>query len=82
MIREDVLAKVEEIAKDVFENSKVKFTELTTAKDVEEWDSLTHLALMSDIEDEFEIKFSLSEISNTKNVGELVSAIIKHIEIK
>lgn len=78
MDRNEILAKITEIAKDVFDNDEVELTEATTAADVKEWDSLSHLSLISDIEDEFGITFTLAEVSGSKNVGELVDAIIKH----
>lgn len=79
MDRNEILAKINEIARDVFDNDEVELTEATTAADVEEWDSLSHLSLVSDIEDEFGITFTLAEVSGSKNVGELVDAIIKHM---
>lgn len=82
MERNEILKKITEIARDVFDNDEVELTEATTAADVEEWDSLSHLSLVSDIEDEFGITFTLAEVSGSKNVGELVDAIIKHMENK
>ncbi len=82
MERNEILKKITEIARDVFDNDEVELTEQTTAADVEEWDSLSHLSLVSDIEDEFGIRFTLAEVSGSKNVGELVDAIIKHLENK
>lgn len=78
MNRTEILEKITEIAQDVFENDTVVLKEDTTAADVAEWDSLTHLSLISDIEDEFDIKFTLNEITGSQNVGELVDALIKH----
>lgn len=79
MERNEILKKITEIARDVFDNDGVELTEATTAADVEEWDSLSHLSLVSDVEDEFGITFTLAEVSGSKNVGELVDAIIKHM---
>ncbi len=79
MERNEILKKITEIARDIFDNDEVELTEATTAADVEEWDSLSHLSLVSDVEDEFGITFTLAEVSGSKNVGELVDAIIKHM---
>ena len=79
MERNEILKKITEIARDIFDNDEVELTEATTAADVEEWDSLSHLSLVSDIEDEFGIRFTLAEVSGSKNVGELIDAIVKHI---
>ena len=79
MEREEVLKKITEIARNVFDNTEVELKEETTAADIEEWDSLSHLSLVSDIEDAFRIKFTLAEVSKSKNVGKLMDALIKHI---
>ena len=82
MERNEILKKITEIARDVFDNDEVELTEQTTAADVEEWDSLSHLSLVSDIEDEFGITFTLAEISGSKNVGEFIDALTKHLNNK
>ncbi|MBQ8955604.1 MAG: acyl carrier protein, partial [Lachnospiraceae bacterium] len=43
------------------------------------WDSLTHLSLMNEIENEFEIKFEMKEVQGLNNVGELVDVIMERI---
>ena len=62
---------------DVFdlEPEDLNIYESTTAEDVEEWDSLSHIRLMVAIERRFHIKFSNAEIASMKNVGELVHKI-------
>ena len=82
MDRNQVMEKLNEIARDVFDNESVVLTDTTTAADVEEWDSLTHLSLISDIEDAFDVTLTLGEIQGSANVGELVDALIRHIEGK
>ena len=82
MERNEILVKINEIAKDVFDNDEVKLTEQTTAADVEEWDSLSHLTLIGEIEGEFGIRFTLAEISGSKNVGEFINALIRHLSSK
>lgn len=76
----NVLEKVIEICKDVFDNEDLELNENSCAADVEEWDSLTHLSIISDLEEDFEMSFTLDEINGLKNLGELVKAIIAHKE--
>lgn len=78
MERNEYLEKINEIAKDVFDNDDVVITEASTADDVDGWDSLTHLELMTELEAEYRIKFTMSEIQNLADVGELIDCIIKH----
>ena len=47
----------------------------TTAKDVEEWDSLTHVQLMVAVEKRFKVRFSAKQIQGFKNVGEMCDAV-------
>lgn len=79
MNRPEIFEKIVEICKDVFENDELALTEASSSEDVEEWDSLTHLSIISDIEDEFGISFTLDEITNSGNLGELVTAVEKHL---
>ena len=54
-------------------STKIQFnlTPELSAKDVDGWDSLTHIRLMLTIEKAFKIKFSTSEIGKLENVGDL-----------
>lgn len=80
MNKNEVLDKVITVCMEVFDNEELELTETSCAADVEEWDSLTHISIISDLEDEFDVKFTLDEINNSKDLGDLVNAIIKHME--
>ena len=47
----------------------------TTAKDVPEWDSLSHIELVVAIEKHFKLKFKAREVQAFKNVGDMCEAI-------
>ncbi len=66
---------LEKIFRDVFEDEDIILTESTTAEDIEDWDSLTHIQLIEEIEQEFKIKFTLQEITGLKNVGEFITLV-------
>lgn len=72
---ESVLEQVQEIMADVFDEEDLTVTSDTTAGDVEEWDSLSHIRLVVAIERHFGIKFTNAEIESLANVGELVRTI-------
>ena len=74
MTEQQIYEKLEDVFEDVFDE-KISLSPETTAEDVEDWDSLTHITLVSAVEDEFNIKFSMKEVSTMKNVGEMVSII-------
>lgn len=71
----ELLKKLNEIFIDVLDNEEVIIEEATTAADVEEWDSLTHIQLVVAIEKQFKIKFTSKEILSWKNVGEMIECI-------
>ncbi len=79
MSREEIMAKINEIARDVFDNDTVVLTDDTTAADVDEWDSLTHLLFTNEIEDAFGVTFTLAEVTKSENVGQLVDALVRHL---
>lgn len=64
------------IFKDVLDNDSLVIVYETTAEDVEDWDSLTHIQLVVAVEKHFNIRFTSSEIQSFKNVGEMCEAII------
>ncbi len=82
MDRNEVFEKIQEICRDVFEDAELVLTESTTASDVEGWDSLTHLSLVNELEETYEISFKLDEVTGSKNIGELLDALMEHIKEK
>jgi len=79
MSREEIYNRLGDIFEDVF-NERVDINDSTTAEDVDGWDSLTHISLLSTVEDEFEIKFNMKAIQGLKNVGNLVDLIMELLE--
>lgn len=79
MNREDVVAKLNLVFKDVFDDESLSIDDKTTASDIEDWDSLTHITLLSEVEDAFSIKFTMKEVIGLKNVGEMIDLILNKI---
>jgi len=77
MDKANILLEVQDIMRDVLDEPAIELTEATTADDVEEWDSLTHIQLIVAIEKKFKIKFTSKEILAWKNVGEMVESIMQ-----
>lgn len=75
MDQKEVLAKVQDIFRDVLDNEDIVLTPATTAGDIEEWDSLSHIQLIVAIEKQFKIKFSSKEILSWGDVGAMVESI-------
>lgn len=77
MEQTDFLAKVQDIFRDVLDNEELVLNNETTADDIEEWDSLSHIQLIVAIEKTLKIKFTSKEILSWKNVGEMIECIAK-----
>ena len=75
MERSEIFKKVNEIFCDELDNEDIVLNDDTTADDVEEWDSLSHVQLIVAIEKAFGIKFTSNEILSWSNVGQLVDSI-------
>jgi len=67
------------IFRQVFDDDTIKVSRETTANDIEEWDSLTHINLAVAVEMKFGIKFALGELQTLKNVGDMLDLIIKKV---
>lgn len=79
MNRTEILEKLNEVFHDVFDNNDIVVTEQTNANDIEEWDSLINITLISAVEDEFDVSFDMKTVVSMKNVGDMIDAIEEQI---
>jgi acyl carrier protein len=80
MERKDIYEKLNEIFIDILDLDECNLTDETSANDIEEWDSLSHIQLIVAIEKEFKIKFTSMEIMKWNNVGEMVNSMEEKIK--
>jgi len=74
-IREKVIIILEEML-----NLKTKDTlNILTKKQIAEWDSLKHIAIVSELESSFDIQFEPEEIGEMINSDVIVNLIIKYL---
>ena len=71
----DRLERLGDIFRDVFNDEDLVISRETSAKDVEEWDSVMHVSLIVNVEKAFGVRFSSSEVAKLQNVGELADLI-------
>ena len=79
MDRNDILKRVEEIFREELELDNLVLNDETTADDVEEWDSLSHIQLVAAMEEAFGIEFKSREILSWENIGDLIDSIEKKL---
>lgn len=75
MSREEIFERLNPVFRDVFDDDGITVTDSTTAADIDGWDSLMHITLLSAVEDEFGVSFSMKEVVKMKNVGDMVDII-------
>jgi acyl carrier protein len=71
----DILTELNSVFRQVFDDNSLTVTRATTANDIDEWDSLTHMNLVVAVELKFGVKFALGELQSLKNVGDLADAV-------
>lgn len=59
----------------VLKHSNFEITNDLSASDVEGWDSLTHMLIITQIEDDFNLKFKLKDLNKLENLGALIELI-------
>jgi acyl carrier protein len=73
----DTLEILNGIFRQVFDDDSLVVTRDTTANDIDEWDSLTHLNLVMAVEQRFKIRFALGELQGLRHVGDMVDLVNK-----
>ena len=79
MNREKVFDEVQNIFRDIFDEEQLIINDTTNSDDIEDWDSLNHINLVSSIEREFKIKFALGELLALKDVGAMIDLMLKKL---
>jgi acyl carrier protein len=80
MERTTITEKITPVFRKVLNEASLEITDQLSASDVDNWDSLSHMLLISEIESAFNIKFKLKELNKMKNVGDLISIISTKLE--
>lgn len=71
----NIIEQLTPIFRTVFDDDGIVISRTTTADDIEEWDSLTHMNLVMAVELHFKVKFALGELQALRNVGDMADLI-------
>ena len=74
-----IYSRLAGVFNDVFDDETIEITPQLAAKDVDGWDSLTHIRLMLSVEKAFKIRFTTAEVGKLENVGDLVALIRERV---
>lgn len=79
MSKEKIYEELNVIFREVFMDDSIELKPETFSEDIEDWDSLMQIVLLSEIEKKFGFKFDAKDVSDLKNVGEMIEVIQKKI---
>ena len=79
MEREEIFSALQEIFEGLCGEGVPTLTDETTAQDVDGWDSLMHITMISEVENRFDMRFSMKDVIGMKNVGEMVDLIEENV---
>ena len=75
----DIFAELNGVFRQVFGDTSLTVTRDTTANDIDDWDSITHMILISAVEQKFGVKFALGELPTLQNVGDMADTIVNKL---
>jgi acyl carrier protein len=75
MERNEIVSKIKTILVSVLKHEDFVMNDELTAAAVNGWDSLTHMIIITDIENAFGVKFKLKELNKLNNMGSLIELI-------
>ena len=79
MTRTEMLDIITGIFREAFEDDSLVITEKTFSGDIEDWDSLMQITLVTAIEDRFNIEFLLNDVTSMQNVGDMMDIIEREL---
>tara|TARA_Y100001933_G_C18620793_1_gene406276 strand:+ start:207 stop:455 length:249 start_codon:yes stop_codon:yes gene_type:complete len=75
MEKKEIIKIIREILVSILGHENFEMIEELEAKDVDGWDSLSHMLIITEIENQFEIQFKLKELNKLNNLGSLLQLI-------
>ncbi|MBL0043475.1 MAG: acyl carrier protein [Flavobacteriales bacterium] len=75
MEKNEIISGIRSSIETVLGHSAFDMRDDLTATDVEGWDSLTHMGIITQLEKKFAIRFKLKEVNKLKNMGSLIELI-------
>lgn len=77
MDKQNILEELQNIFVDVFDSEDLRINLETNASDIEGWDSLTHINLIAAIQEEYDIRFSMDDVTSMKSVNDMIETIMR-----
>jgi len=75
MEKKMIIERAQKIIRKVLRNESFEWHDELTAEDIDGWDSLSHMIIITELEDEFGIKFRLKELNKLTNLDSLITLV-------
>jgi acyl carrier protein len=75
----EIIEDLQPVFADILDTPDLQLSRETKASDVEGWDSLAHINLVTAVEKRYKIKFALGELQDLKSVGDMADLIVKKL---
>ena len=79
LLNSDQLEKLSNVFRVLFNLPDIELNDNLTAKDISGWDSFNQVNLIINIEEEFNVRFSNSEVGDLQSVGNLKTLLASKI---
>jgi acyl carrier protein len=76
------LEELQFVFRDIFDQPDLVITRKSNASTVDDWDSLTHVNLVTAIEKRYKVKFALGELQDLKDVGDMSDLLSRKLAAK
>lgn len=80
MTNAEIQQQLTAVFRDIFDDPKLELSDSTTAQDVENWDSITHVDLIGAVEKSFSVRFTVKDIRSLRNVGDFTRLIASQVK--
>lgn len=80
MKTQEIKDQLTNVFRKVFADASLELTNDMTANSIDQWDSLTHMVLITAVETEFAIKFKLKDLNKMRNVGDMIAMVLTKTE--
>lgn len=69
------MSELTPVFREVFGDETLQINRATSAADIEQWDSLTHIELIVAVEQHFGVRFQSMDLKKLENVGDLADTV-------
>lgn len=79
MDEKSIMPELEQVFRKVFNNESLIISRSMSANDVDGWNSLNHMILVSEVEKAFSIRLKLKDLNKMHNVGDMIDIILSKL---